>query len=207
VTTDKKLENDQRNQLLEIIHNTLQNLAWENHKRSTELLKELDLTLPQGVVLGTLSGLGSRAKMSELIELIQISGGTLTGIVDRLITAGLVARERDEADRRVVYVSLTEAGTMKIQAVQQANRGQLNLWMTGFSNQELELFNTLLKKFVSAANSPPEDLPEYPELLKSYDLTGAESLRPTGPGQPEVGNMNEKDLPDKPLVSKEKSYD
>ena len=115
MTTDKKLENDQRNQLLEIIHNTLQNLAWENHKRSTELLKELDLTLPQGVVLGTLSGLGSRAKMSELIELIQISGGTLTGIVDRLITAGLVARERDEADRRVVYVSLTEAGTMKIQ--------------------------------------------------------------------------------------------
>jgi hypothetical protein len=118
-----------------------------------------------------------------------------------------VARERDEADRRVVYVSLTEAGAVKVQAVQQAHRVQLDQATAGFSNQELEQFITLLKKFVAATNVSPEAFSEYPELLKSYDLALAESLLPTGPGQPKVGSMHEKDLPGKPLVSKEKSYD
>lgn len=208
MTTGKKPENSQRNRLLETIHSTIQTLAWENHKRSTELMKELDLTLPQGIVLLSLMSLGNRAKMSELIDLIQISGGTLTGIVDRLITAGMVARERDEADRRVVYVYLTEAGTTKVQAIQQANRVQLDLGMVGFSNQELEQFNTFLKKFVEAANtSTPEPVLEQPELLESYDLALAESLVSPGPGQPNDGNVHEKDLSGKPLVSKEQSYD
>ena len=148
------------------MHVTIQTLSWESHRQSSDTMKQLDLTLPQGVVLLTLFGLGNRAKMSELVELIQISGGTLTGIVDRLITAGLVARERDEADRRVVYVYLTEAGTHKVQAVQQANRAKIDLAVAGFSNQELEQFITLLKKFVTAASGLPENAPEYPELLK-----------------------------------------
>lgn len=207
MATDKKLESSRRNRLLEIMYITVQTLSWESHKQSTVIMKELELTLPQGLVLLTLHGLGGRAKMSELIELIQISGGTLTGIVDRLITAGLVARERDETDRRVVYVSLSEAGAGKVQAVQQAHRVQLDRATTGFSNQDLEQFVTLLKKFVAAADASLDVLSEYPELLKSFDLALAESLLPTGPVQPKVGSMHEKDLPGKPLVSKEKSYD
>lgn len=202
VATEKGPETRQRTGLLEKMHSTIQTLSWESHKQSTETMKELDLTLPQGVVLLTLFSLGNRAKMSELIELIQISGGTLTGIVDRLITAGLVARERDEVDRRVVYVSLTEAGVLKVQAVQRANRTKLDLALAGFSNQELEQFIALLKKFVAAANGSPEAPAEYPDLLKSYEMTLAENLPSSSPGR-----MSEKDLPGKPLASKEKRYD
>ncbi len=178
--TNNLPDHRQRARLLETMYTTIQTLSWESHKQSTGIMKELDLTLPQGLALLTLESLGSRAKMSELIELIQISGGTLTGIVDRLIAAGLVARQRDEEDRRVVYVSLTEAGAKKVQAVQQAHKLQLDLATAGFSNRELEQFNGLLKKFVEAASVPPGSLNNYPEYARLYDLTLAEN-----PARPE----------------------
>src|ERR1700712_4789515 len=96
----------QRNQLLETLYTTFQVLSWESQKQASDVMESFGLTLPQGVVLWTLDSYGGRAKMSDLIKVIQISGGTLTGIVDRLIAAELVSRERVEVDRRVVYVFL-----------------------------------------------------------------------------------------------------
>jgi DNA-binding MarR family transcriptional regulator len=199
LATNNLPEHHQRARLLEIMYITIQTLSWESHKQSTDIMKELDLTLPQGLALLTLHGLGNRAKMSELIELIQISGGTLTGIVDRLITAGLVARERDETDRRVVYVSLTEAGAKKVQAVQHTHRVQLDRATAGFSNHELAQFNDLLTKFVAATPVPPEAFQNYPEFTRSYDLTLAESSSQPAPGLPGLKNPGDKDLSGKPL--------
>lgn len=48
--------------------------------------------------------------MSELANVVMISKQQLTPIVDRLVTAGLVLREPDEADRRVVKIHLSPAG-------------------------------------------------------------------------------------------------
>lgn len=43
-------------------------------------------------------------------------GGTLTGVIDRMEERGLVRRERDQADRRVWRIWLTESGR-KLEAV------------------------------------------------------------------------------------------
>lgn len=199
MATNNLPDHNRRTRLLETMFTTIQSLSWESHKQSTGIMKELDLTLPQGLVLLTLYSLGSRAKMSELIELLQISGGTLTGIVDRLISAGLVARERDEIDRRVVYVSLTESGAKKVQAVLNTHKVQLDRATAGFTNHELEQFNCLLKKFVAAASVPPGALPNYPEYARLYDLTLAENPAQDGPGQPKIIEPSVKDLSGKHL--------
>src|SRR5262245_19644810 len=50
------------------------------------------------------------ATVLGLAERCGVGGSTAVGVVDRLEKAGLVQRERDRADRRVVRVRLTERG-------------------------------------------------------------------------------------------------
>lgn len=48
--------------------------------------------------------------MRDLAQATRTSSANVTGLVDRLADRGLVRRERSLADRRVIEVSLTEAG-------------------------------------------------------------------------------------------------
>lgn len=88
-------------------------LQWEMHKHAMESLERIQLTMPQHVVLSILAALGGRGTMCDLIERSFQSGPTLTRIVDRLVAADFVTRERDETDRRLVYIALTDAGDAK----------------------------------------------------------------------------------------------
>jgi MarR family transcriptional regulator, organic hydroperoxide resistance regulator len=56
------------------------------------------------------AGTPGRATHSELAKRCLITPATLTGIVSTLEKAGYVRRERDRADRRVVWLLLTETG-------------------------------------------------------------------------------------------------
>ena len=51
-----------------------------------------------------------RLRMRELAEMTVISRSNVTRLVDRLESAGLVARERAEEDRRGAFAVLTNAG-------------------------------------------------------------------------------------------------
>ena len=55
--------------------------------------------------------------MSDIAEYLTVDQNTATEIVGRACGAGLVTRERDPDDRRVVRVRLTEEGRRKIDAV------------------------------------------------------------------------------------------
>ena len=73
------------------------------------LLDELGLTYPQYLamlVLWEKDGLS----VSELGERLFLDSGTLTPLLKRLESAGLVARLRDVQDERRVHISLTAAG-------------------------------------------------------------------------------------------------
>jgi DNA-binding MarR family transcriptional regulator len=56
------------------------------------------------------TGTPGRATHAELARRLLITPATLTGIVDTLVKAGFVARERGETDRRVVWLVLTDEG-------------------------------------------------------------------------------------------------
>jgi DNA-binding MarR family transcriptional regulator len=57
--------------------------------------------------------------MSDLADRLQVSAGSLTTMVNRLIEAGVVDRTRSQLDRRVVMVKLNEAGEDLVQANRQ----------------------------------------------------------------------------------------
>ncbi len=77
--------------------------------RSKTLVKETGLTAPQLVVLQSLARSGP-TKPSALSRDVSLSQPTVTAILDRLTTAGLVKRDRSDTDRRAVLAELTPEG-------------------------------------------------------------------------------------------------
>jgi DNA-binding MarR family transcriptional regulator len=69
--------------------------------------RPLNLTGPQGMILGTLCRNGEM-KISDLSTEVGLSNSTVSGIIDRLEKQGLAERKRSEEDRRVVYVDATD---------------------------------------------------------------------------------------------------
>ncbi len=73
------------------------------------LLAPLGLTYPQYLVMLVLWE-GDGVTVGALGQRLQLDSGTLTPLLKRLAAAGLVSRQRDDVDERVVRVSLTAAG-------------------------------------------------------------------------------------------------
>ena len=64
------------------------------------------MTMPQGMVIGTLSRCG-KMKINELSKNLGLSNSTVSGIIDRLEKQEIVERIRSDEDKRVVYVSIS----------------------------------------------------------------------------------------------------
>jgi MarR family transcriptional regulator, 2-MHQ and catechol-resistance regulon repressor len=75
-----------------------------------------DLTYSQFAVLEALYYLGHMTQ-GEISTKVLKSGSNMTTVIDNLERDGLVRRERDAKDRRVIHVHLTEAGSGKVEAV------------------------------------------------------------------------------------------
>ena len=91
--------------------------AKEIVRRYKPFLDEIDLTYTQYI---TMMALWEEKKMTvkELGKRLFLDSGTLTPLLKRLEQKGLVKRERDSEDERVLIVSITETGeALKEQAV------------------------------------------------------------------------------------------
>lgn len=80
------------------------------------LLEPLDLTYPQYLAMLVLWQ-QPEVKVKELGEKLHLDSGTLTPLLKRLESKGLVSRTRSMVDERVVQIRLTEQGkALKTQA-------------------------------------------------------------------------------------------
>jgi len=80
-----------------------------SHKKLEDDLSKLGLTAPQFYVLATI-GYAGGLPFGEIGAKMMVTVSNLTGIVDRLEEKKIVARKRDQHDRRVVHVVLTDKG-------------------------------------------------------------------------------------------------
>jgi DNA-binding MarR family transcriptional regulator len=74
------------------------------------LKREFDTTLPRFDVMAALYRVPDGMLMSDLSRFLLVSNGNVTGIVDRLVSEGLVQRARRNGYRRTSIVRLTRAG-------------------------------------------------------------------------------------------------
>jgi MarR family transcriptional regulator, 2-MHQ and catechol-resistance regulon repressor len=73
-----------------------------------------DLTASQFAVLEALYHLGHMTQ-GKISSKVLKSGSNMTTVIDNLERDGLVRRERDAQDRRVIHVHLTAAGTRMVE--------------------------------------------------------------------------------------------
>lgn len=84
-------------------------------------------TLPMAQVeLLQVLGEHSPARVGDLATRQRLATSTVSGLIGQMITAGLVARETDPADRRASAVTLTDAGREKLAAWTRAHERRLD---------------------------------------------------------------------------------
>lgn len=81
---------------------------------SRQLSKTVGLTAPQLLIMQTIRDLGE-VKISAIARRVSLSQATVTTILDRLESRGLVYRARNEIDKRKVHAHLTEAGSQLLE--------------------------------------------------------------------------------------------
>jgi len=95
---------------------------------------------------------------AELAEGMRIRPATLTGVADRLETRGLIRRWPDSADRRVVRVSLTDAGAALLDEVSAAGKAFLDAVFERMGPEAVESFICAAEAFVAAAEAEHANL-------------------------------------------------
>src|ERR1700686_3984257 len=74
------------------------------------LKSQFNATLPRFDVMAALYRKPDGMLMSEISRFLMVSNGNVTGIVDRLVSDGFVARAQRNGDRRTSFISLTRKG-------------------------------------------------------------------------------------------------
>nr|AWM01615.1 transcriptional regulator [Bradyrhizobium amphicarpaeae] len=83
--------------------------------------------------------LEGRVTAGRLAEVTGLTTGAITGVVDRLEKAGLVRRERDDADRRKVFIAVVPEAAMKIGQFYVPMQQAMEKVFGGYSEEELRL--------------------------------------------------------------------
>lgn len=134
-------------------------LVWRQRRQFADTLAALGLTMPQFLTLMFIQAHGGRACIGALAEATEQCSATMTGIVDRLCSTGLVQRQRDPNDRRSVIVSLTAEGEALLERARA---------------QRIERTRQLLAHFT------PEERADITRYLERYlDVLARESEEPS----------------------------
>jgi DNA-binding MarR family transcriptional regulator len=83
----------------------------------------------------------NKFSMSELSSLYSVSVSTMTSMVDRLFQNGMLKREQDINDRRIVLVSLTAKGRKVLTKLIDARREVLESFLYTLDEDEVKRFD------------------------------------------------------------------
>jgi Transcriptional regulators len=91
-------------------------------------------------------GLYGSKTMSEISTALEITMGTLTTAVDKLIKKGYLERNRSNTDRRIVNVSLSKKGKLAYRIHEKFHLDMVQEIMLDFTPEEEEILLTALSK-------------------------------------------------------------
>lgn len=122
----------------------LRRLNYLLNQATRRYLARYGLSLPRFWVLVALHHQNDLT-MGDLQKHLYLAPSTLTGLVDGLVEAGLVIRERDTRDRRVVRLRLAPAGEEQLERVLAYKEELLARAVAPMSPQELPEVNQYLR--------------------------------------------------------------
>ncbi|MEX0974644.1 MAG: MarR family transcriptional regulator [Bacillota bacterium] len=91
-----------------------------------------------------------RSTVTGIAEQLEITLSGVTALSDRLVEADLVERVRDEQDRRVVWIDLSEKGRELVVELEGVKRGMVERYVEGLSESEVRKLNDIMRKILRA---------------------------------------------------------
>ncbi len=113
-------------------------------------LAPLEVSSAQFVVIASLAS-GEADSASQLCKGISYDAGAMTRMIDRLETKGLIRRQRDADDRRLVNIELTDQGREAFPKMRLCAMRVLNRFLRGFSQSEARQLEGFLHRMLENA--------------------------------------------------------
>jgi len=110
---------------------------------------QFNMTLPRFDVMAALYRKPEGMLMSEIARFLIVSNGNVTGIVDRLVAEGFVARSQRNGDRRTSFITLTRRGRATFAAMASAHEHWIDELLGGVPARDAEQLSAKLKSFRS----------------------------------------------------------
>ncbi len=124
---------------------------WRLLRNLSSPVRRAEMTPEQYWLLRLLNRTGS-LNISELANELGIAISSATVSCKRLEKAGLLTRERQSDDERVVRVALTAKGLAQIDAWRQRKREVLTHWLSVLDAQEQKTLQSLIERVLEAAD-------------------------------------------------------
>ncbi|MBM3314081.1 MarR family transcriptional regulator [candidate division WOR-3 bacterium] len=97
-------------------------------------------------------------RMNDLARFLGLSKANASGLVDRLVKKGLIAREHGVEDRRVVFVRLTPSGQRVARGLARVQRQGLARMMRRVPEPNLKVFLETLEQMAMGMSEQQKDL-------------------------------------------------
>lgn len=121
--------------------------------RGRDILSEFGITTPQFNALLVLRDNGDMT-IGDLGNKLYLASSTATDLIDRMERDGLVVRERDSSDRRVVRLHMSEKGHQMIHAVMENRKRYLSGLLAQISPEEIEALQKALNSLYVLMKPP-----------------------------------------------------
>ena len=106
---------------------------------------DLELTVTEMHTIDAI-GLDKERNMTEIADILSITVGTLTSSINRLLNKGYVTRLRDEGDRRVVRIMLSEKGVAAYRIHEAYHEKMIGHILDEITDEEAKLLGSTLVK-------------------------------------------------------------
>lgn len=112
-------------------------ILWVEEK---ELCKSTfsDLTIKELHAIDAIS-MYNHQTVSQVAQNLHLTPGTMTAMTDRLIHKGYVERKRDDTDRRVIRLYLTNKGRVLYRAHRAYHNMMVKSFLKGMDDEELKI--------------------------------------------------------------------
>ncbi len=138
----------------------------------------LDLSTPQLKVVLLLLVNGP-CRMSVIASALGVSLATGTGVVDRLVERGIVVREGDPEDRRVVLCRLSNKGEKMLLGLVQLARNHAEMMFRSLSLEKLMAVREGLEALLEAGEATKDQLGIGAASNKKAPTKGRKAVSPS----------------------------
>jgi DNA-binding MarR family transcriptional regulator len=134
-------------ELDELFHEMMMKIGQASDGGLVSIVNKHELTLPQMITLDTLAR-GSQT-VTNLSDVLQITPGAVSRLVDQLVRRQLVTRKEGDDDRRRKTLSLTKKGRLVRDQLDRVRVGSFTKAMSGLDRTLAADFRDVLRRVVT----------------------------------------------------------